>query len=326
VSSAATPSSAASASAPARATTSGAKCSEAEYTDENGNTAHVLDKVAMVFGQMNEPPGSRLRVGLSGLTMAEEFRDESGKETMIFVDNIFRFTQAGSEVSALLGRMPSAVGYQPTLSTEMGELQERITSTRKGAITSVQAIYVPADDLTDPAPATPSPTSMRSSCSSEASRRRASSPRSTRWLDLSTILDPGIIGERHYAIAKRVQQILQRYATCRTSSPSSAWTSLPKRTSSSSPAPGRSSASSASRSTLPRSSPASPASTPPRGHHRVVRAPLRRRRRRPPRVRLHVRRHTRRRPRQGREDGRRRVLTKRDDEWIGTRAPRRPER
>ncbi|MEM8758432.1 MAG: F0F1 ATP synthase subunit beta, partial [Planctomycetota bacterium] len=127
---------------------------EAEYTDENGQTAHVIDKVAMVFGQMNEPPGSRLRVALSGLTMAEDFRDSSGKETMIFVDNIFRFTQAGSEVSALLGRMPSAVGYQPTLSTEMGELQERITSTAKGAITSVQAIYVPADDLTDPAPAT----------------------------------------------------------------------------------------------------------------------------------------------------------------------------
>jgi len=116
---------------------------EAEFIDENGKVAHVLDKVAMVFGQMNEPPGARLRVALSGLTMAEQFRDESGKETMIFVDNIFRFTQAGSEVSALLGRMPSAVGYQPTLSTEMGELQERITSTNKGAITSVQAIYVP---------------------------------------------------------------------------------------------------------------------------------------------------------------------------------------
>ena len=127
---------------------------EAEYTDENGNIAHVIDKVAMVFGQMNEPPGARLRVALSGLTMAEHFRDESGKETMMFIDNIFRFTKAGSEVSALLGRMPSAVGYQPTLSTEMGELQERITSTNKGAITSVQAIYVPADDLTDPAPAT----------------------------------------------------------------------------------------------------------------------------------------------------------------------------
>ncbi len=127
---------------------------EAEYTDENGNKAHVLDKVAMVFGQMNEPPGARLRVALSGLTIAEEFRDASGKETMTFVDNIFRFTQAGAEVSALLGRMPSAVGYQPTLSTEMGELQERITSTSQGAITSVQAIYVPADDLTAPAPAT----------------------------------------------------------------------------------------------------------------------------------------------------------------------------
>jgi F-type H+-transporting ATPase subunit beta len=146
---------------------------EAQYTDAEGKTAHVLDKVAMVFGQMNEPPGARLRVALSALTMAENFRDKSGKETLIFVDNVFRFTQAGSEVSALLGRMPSAVGYQPTLSTEMGQLQERITSTRQGAITSVQAIYVPADDLTDPAPAT---TSTRSSCSSARSPRRASTP------------------------------------------------------------------------------------------------------------------------------------------------------
>ena len=127
---------------------------DAEFTNEQGETVSVLDKVAMVFGQMNEPPGARLRVALSALTMAEDFRDSSGKETLLFVDNVFRFTQAGSEVSALLGRMPSAVGYQPTLSTEMGELQERITSTNKGAITSVQAIYVPADDLTDPAPAT----------------------------------------------------------------------------------------------------------------------------------------------------------------------------
>ncbi|MDX1565404.1 MAG: F0F1 ATP synthase subunit beta, partial [Phycisphaeraceae bacterium] len=127
---------------------------EAKFTDNEGNERRVLDRVAMVFGQMNEPPGARLRVALSGLTMCEDFRDSSGKETLLFVDNIFRFTQAGSEVSALLGRMPSAVGYQPTLSTEMGELQERITSTEKGAITSVQAIYVPADDLTDPAPAT----------------------------------------------------------------------------------------------------------------------------------------------------------------------------
>ena len=127
---------------------------EAQFTNAQGETVSVLDKVAMVFGQMNEPPGARLRVALSAITMAEYFRDSSGKETLVFVDNVFRFTQAGSEVSALLGRMPSAVGYQPTLSTEMGELQERITSTSKGAITSVQAIYVPADDLTDPAPAT----------------------------------------------------------------------------------------------------------------------------------------------------------------------------
>ena len=127
---------------------------EATFKDAQGVERRVLDRVAMVFGQMNEPPGARLRVALTGLTMCEDFRDKSGKETLLFVDNIFRFTQAGSEVSALLGRMPSAVGYQPTLSTEMGELQERITSTDKGAVTSVQAIYVPADDLTDPAPAT----------------------------------------------------------------------------------------------------------------------------------------------------------------------------
>ena len=125
---------------------------ETEFKDAQGNTAHVIDKTAMVFGQMNEPPGARLRVALSGLTMAEYFRDEQGQDVLLFVDNIFRFTQAGSEVSALLGRMPSAVGYQPTLASEMGALQERITSTRKGSVTSVQAIYVPADDPTDPAP------------------------------------------------------------------------------------------------------------------------------------------------------------------------------
>ncbi len=127
---------------------------EAEYTDAEGNKAVVLDKTAMVFGQMNEPPGARLRVALSGLTMAEYFRDEQGQDVLLFIDNIFRFVQAGSEVSALLGRMPSAVGYQPTLATEMGALQERITSTKTGSVTSIQAIYVPADDPTDPAPAT----------------------------------------------------------------------------------------------------------------------------------------------------------------------------
>jgi len=184
---------------------------EAEYTDENGNKAHVIDKVAMVFGQMNEPPGARLRVGLSGLTMAEAFRDESGKETMIFVDNIFRFTQAGSEVSALLGRMPSAVGYQPTLSTEMGELQERITSTDAGAITSVQAIYVPADDLTDPAPATAFAHLDAFVVLSRGIAEKGIYPAVDPLESTSTILDPGVLGEEHYRVARQVQSILQRY-------------------------------------------------------------------------------------------------------------------
>ncbi|MGJ8637429.1 MAG: F0F1 ATP synthase subunit beta [Phycisphaerales bacterium] len=185
--------------------------SEAEFTDENGNAAFVIDKVAMVFGQMNEPPGSRLRVALSGLTMAEDFRDESGKETMMFVDNIFRFTQAGSEVSALLGRMPSAVGYQPTLSTEMGQLQERITSTAKGAITSVQAIYVPADDLTDPAPATAFAHLDAFVVLERSIAEKGIFPAVDPLSSTSRILDPAIIGERHYAVAQRVQKILQRY-------------------------------------------------------------------------------------------------------------------
>ncbi len=184
---------------------------EAEYTDETGATAHVLDKVAMVFGQMNEPPGARLRVGLSALTMAEEFRDASGKETLLFVDNVFRFTQAGSEVSALLGRMPSAVGYQPTLSTEMGEMQERITSTSKGAITSVQAIYVPADDLTDPAPATTFAHLDAFVVLERSIAEKGIYPAIDPLASTSRILDPNVLGERHYAIAKRVQQILQRY-------------------------------------------------------------------------------------------------------------------
>jgi len=184
---------------------------EAEYQDENGNTAHVIDKVAMVFGQMNEPPGARLRVALSGLTMAEQFRDESGKETMIFVDNIFRFTQAGAEVSALLGRMPSAVGYQPTLSTEMGELQERITSTNKGAITSVQAIYVPADDLTDPAPATAFSHLDAFVVLSRGIAEKGIYPAVDPLGSTSRILDPGTIGQRHYDVSRKVQVILQRY-------------------------------------------------------------------------------------------------------------------
>jgi len=184
---------------------------EAEYLDDTGKKCHVIDKVAMVFGQMNEPPGARLRVALSALTMAEYFRDKSGKETLMFVDNVFRFTQAGSEVSALLGRMPSAVGYQPTLSTEMGQMQERITSTRAGAITSVQAIYVPADDLTDPAPAT---TFSHLDAFIVLERKIAEKgiyPAVDPLSSTSRILDPQIVGERHYAVSRRVQNNLQRY-------------------------------------------------------------------------------------------------------------------
>jgi F-type H+-transporting ATPase subunit beta len=171
----------------------------------------VLKNTALVFGQMNEPPGARQRVALSGLTMAEYFRDEIGTDVLLFVDNIFRFTQAGSEVSALLGRMPSAVGYQPTLATEMGELQERITSTKKGSITSVQAIYVPADDLTDPAPATTfthlDATTVLSRAISELGIYPAVDPLDST----SRILDPKILGEEHYSIARRTQEILQKY-------------------------------------------------------------------------------------------------------------------
>lgn len=171
----------------------------------------VINKTTMVFGQMNEPPGARMRVGLTGLTMAEYFRDEGGKDVLLFIDNIFRFTQAGSEVSALLGRMPSAVGYQPTLQTEMGALQERITSTKNGSITSVQAVYVPADDLTDPAPATTfahlDATTVLSRSIVELGIYPAVDP-----LDSSSrILDPQIVGEEHYRVARGVQEILQRY-------------------------------------------------------------------------------------------------------------------
>lgn len=171
----------------------------------------VIDKTALCFGQMNEPPGARLRIGLTGLTMAEYFRDQEGQDVLLFIDNIFRFTQAGSEVSALLGRMPSAVGYQPTLATEMGALQERITSTTKGSITSVQAIYVPADDLTDPAPATAfahlDATTVLSRQIAELGIYPAVDP-----LDSSSrILDPRVVGDEHYQVARGVQQVLQRY-------------------------------------------------------------------------------------------------------------------
>jgi F-type H+-transporting ATPase subunit beta len=184
---------------------------DAEYTDANGNKAVVLDKTAMVFGQMNEPPGARLRVALSGLTMAEYFRDEQGQDVLLFVDNIFRFVQAGSEVSALLGRMPSAVGYQPTLAAEMGALQERITSTKKGSVTSVQAIYVPADDPTDPAPAT---TFAFLDATTYLERNLAAQgiyPAVDPLVSTSRILDPNIVGQEHYDVATGVQRILQRY-------------------------------------------------------------------------------------------------------------------
>ncbi len=188
-----------------------------ERTREGNDLYHemknskVLDKVAMVFGQMNEPPGARLRVALSGLTMAEHFRDKENKDVLFFIDNIFRFTQAGSEVSALLGRIPSAVGYQPTLSTEMGILQERITSTDKGSVTSVQAIYVPADDLTDPAPATTfshlDSTVVLNRSLTEIGIYPAVDPLDSS----STILDPNIVGKDHYYVAREVQRVLQRY-------------------------------------------------------------------------------------------------------------------
>jgi F-type H+/Na+-transporting ATPase subunit beta len=188
-----------------------------ERTREGNDLYHemkdskVLDKVAMVFGQMNEPPGARLRVALSGLTMAEYFRDKENKDVLFFIDNIFRFTQAGSEVSALLGRIPSAVGYQPTLATEMGILQERITSTDKGSVTSVQAVYVPADDLTDPAPATTfshlDSTVVLNRSLSEIGIYPAVDPLDSS----STILDPNIVGKEHYNVAREVQRVLQRY-------------------------------------------------------------------------------------------------------------------
>lgn len=188
-----------------------------ERTREGNDLYHdmsesgVLNKTSLVFGQMNEPPGARARVGLSGLTLAEYFRDREGKDVLLFIDNIFRFTQAGAEVSALLGRIPSAVGYQPTLAEEMGELQERITSTTKGSITSVQAVYVPADDLTDPAPATTfahlDSTVVLARSLAELGIYPAVDPLDST----STILDPNLVGEEHYAVARQVQKVLQRY-------------------------------------------------------------------------------------------------------------------
>ena len=171
----------------------------------------VIDKTCLVYGQMNEPPGARLRVALSALTSAEYFRDEEGQDVLLFVDNIFRFTQAGSEVSALLGRIPSAVGYQPTLATEMGELQERITSTKKGSITSVQAIYVPADDYTDPAPATAFAHLDATTNLSRPIAEKGIYPAVDPLASTSRLLSPEVVGEEHYKVAREVQRILQRY-------------------------------------------------------------------------------------------------------------------
>jgi F-type H+-transporting ATPase subunit beta len=171
----------------------------------------VLSKTVLVFGQMNEPPGARLRVGLTAVTMAEYFRDEENQDVLLFIDNIFRFVQAGSEVSALLGRMPSAVGYQPTLGTEMGELQERITSTKAGSITSVQAIYVPADDLTDPAPATTFSHLDATTVLSRQISQLGIYPAVDPLDSTSRILDPRVVGDRHYNVARAVQKVLQRY-------------------------------------------------------------------------------------------------------------------
>ncbi len=188
-----------------------------ERTREGNDLYHemsgsgVIAKTALVFGQMNEPPGARARVALSGLTMAEYFRDKEQKDVLLFIDNIFRFTQAGSEVSALLGRIPSAVGYQPTLATEMGELQERITSTTKGSITSVQAIYVPADDLTDPAPATAFGHLDSTVVLARSLAELALYPAVDPLDSTSTILDPNIVGQEHYDVARQVQKVLQRY-------------------------------------------------------------------------------------------------------------------
>ena len=188
-----------------------------ERTREGNDLYHemmdsgVIEKTTMVFGQMNEPPGARMRVGLTGLTMAEYFRDKGGKDVLLFIDNIYRFTQAGSEVSALLGRMPSAVGYQPTLQTEMGALQERITSTKNGSITSVQAVYVPADDLTDPAPATTFAHLDATTVLSRSIVELGIYPAVDPLESTSIILDPRIVGEEHYKVARDVQEILQKY-------------------------------------------------------------------------------------------------------------------
>jgi F-type H+-transporting ATPase subunit beta len=218
-------------------------------------------KASLVYGQMTEPPGARLRVGLTGLTVAEHFRDSEGQDVLLFIDNIFRFTQAGSEVSALLGRMPSAVGYQPNLATEMGELQERITSTKKGSVTSVQAIYVPADDLTDPAPATAFAHLDATSVLSRQIPSSASTLPSTRWPRPRAFSTPACLAKSTTWSPARCSASCSATRTCRTSSRFSASTSCPRRTASRCPAPARSSASCRSPSTSPSSSPGSRVAT-----------------------------------------------------------------
>ncbi len=213
-------------------------------------------KVALVYGQMNEPPGARARVALSGLTLAEYFRDEEGQDVLFFVDNIFRFTQAGAEVSALLGRIPSAVGYQPTLATDMGALQERITSTKKGSITSVQAIYVPADDLTDPAPATSFAHLDATTTLNRAISELGIYPAVDPLDSTSRSLDPRIVGEEHYQVARDVQRVLQTYKSLQDIIAILGMDELSEDDKLSSPAPARSSASCRSPSTSPRCSPA----------------------------------------------------------------------
>ena len=222
--------------------------------------AGVLDKISLVFGQMNEPPGNRLRVALTGLTMAEQFRDE-GRDVLLFVDNIYRYTLAGTEVSALLGRMPSAVGYQPTLAEEMGVLQERITTTKTGSITSVQAVYVPADDLTDPSPATTFAHLDSTVTLSRAITDLGIYPAVDPLDSTSRQLDPLIVGEEHYQVAQTVQQVLSVTRNCEISSPFWAWTSYPKKTSNWSTAHVRSKSSSRSLSSLRNNLPVTPVSS-----------------------------------------------------------------
>jgi F-type H+-transporting ATPase subunit beta len=224
---------------------------EAEYTDAKGKKASVLDNAVLVFGQMNEPPGARLRVALTGLTMAEYFRDQEGKDVLLFVDNVFRFVQAGSEVSALLGRLPSAVGYQPTMASEMGALQERITSTKKGSVTSMQAVYVPADDITDPAPVA---TFAHLDSTIILERQIAELgiyPAVDPLKSTSKMLSPSVVGEEHYKVARDVQRTLQRYQDLRDIIAILGIEELSKRTSWSSAARAASSASCRSRSSSP---------------------------------------------------------------------------